>query len=186
MLETAMEEIKVPICRLSTIGRALKDVYTESEITDEEKRSNATIGNIKNILDRIEQTLALFADMPHIELALAGLRLKRVGLGSADPSRTHAQGRESPAYPGPSSTQLRLDPPPPGRGLRRLDCEADEGKNCLSSAQPSLSLLSLAQLLLNIAQVLFSLAQVLLHPAPVLLHLAPCRSIKKFKIMTRF
>lgn len=37
MLETAVEELKLPICCLPTIGRALKDLYTESEISDETK-----------------------------------------------------------------------------------------------------------------------------------------------------
>lgn len=84
MLETALKELKVPICRLSTIGRALKDFYNESEISDEAKRSDPLLRNIKDLLDRIEQTLPLFADINHIELALAGLRLKRLGLGNAD------------------------------------------------------------------------------------------------------
>lgn len=148
ILETAMEELKVPICRLSTIGKALKDVYNESEITDEAKRSDPILCCIKDLLNRIEQTLPLFADIPHIRLALAGLRLKQVGLGNADPNHTHAQRRQGPAYPGSSSTQLGPDPPPPGRGLRRLECEANEGKLHLSSAQPSLSQLSLAQFIL--------------------------------------
>lgn len=150
ILETAMEELKVPICRLSTIGKALKDVYTESEITDEAKRSDPILCCIKDLLNRIEQTLPLFADIPHIKLALAGLRLKQVGLGNADPNRTHAQSRQGPAYPGSSSTQFGPDPPPPpGRGLRRLECEADEGKHHSSSAQPSLRQPSLAQFILK-------------------------------------
>lgn len=149
ILETATEGLKVPVCRLSTIGKALKDVYNESEITDEAKRSDPILCCIKDLLNRIEQTLPLFADIPHIKLALASLRLKQVGLGNADPNHTHAQKRQGPAYPGSSSTQLDPDPPPPGRGLRRLECEADEGKLHLSSAQPSLSLLSLAQLILK-------------------------------------
>lgn len=128
ILETAMEELKVPICRLSTIGRALKDVYTESERTDEAKRSNPIFCCIKDLSNRIEQTLHLFDDIPHFELALAGLRLKQHGLGSADPNRAHPQSREGPTYPGPSSTQLGPDLPPPGRGLQRVDCEAEEGK----------------------------------------------------------
>lgn len=149
ILETAMEELKVPICRLSTIGKALKDVYTESEITDEAKRSDPILCCIKDLLNRIEQTLPLFADIPHIKLALAGLRLKQVGLGNADPNRTHAQSRQGPAYPGSSSTQFGPDPPPPGRGLRRLECEADEGKHHSSSAQPSLRQPSQAQFILK-------------------------------------
>lgn len=128
ILETAMEELKVPICRLSTIGRALKDVYTESEFSEEEKHSDHTLCCIKDLLYRIEQTLPLFADIHQIELALAGLRLKRVGLGSADPNRTYDRSRQSLAYPDTSLTRLGPDPPPPGRGLRRVDCEADEGK----------------------------------------------------------
>lgn len=136
MLETAVKELKVPICRLSTIGRALKDLYTESGISDEAKRSEPLLLNIKDLLDRIEQTLPLFADIDHIELALAGLRLKRVGLGNADPNPAQDQSRQSPAYPGLSSTQLGPDTPP-GRGLLRLPCETDEGKVYLSATQPS-------------------------------------------------
>lgn len=128
MLETAVEELKVPICRLSTIGRALKDLYTESEISDEAKRSEPLLLNIKDLLDRIEQTLRLFADIDHIELALAGLRLKRAGLGNADPNPAQDQSRQGPAYPDLSFTQLGPDTPPPGRGLLRLPCEIDEGK----------------------------------------------------------
>lgn len=40
MLETAMEELKVPICRLSTIGRAFKDLYTESELVTKQSVQN--------------------------------------------------------------------------------------------------------------------------------------------------
>lgn len=147
MLETAIEELKVPICRLSTIGRALKDLYTESEISDEAKRSEPLLLNIKDLLDRIEQTLPLFADIHHIELALAGLRLKRVGLGNADLNLAHDQTRQGPTYlglnrqvstyPSLSSTQFCPDTPPPGRGLQRLACEVDEGKLYSSSAQSS-------------------------------------------------
>lgn len=128
MLETALKELKVPICRLSTIGKALKDFYNESEISDEAKRSEPLLRNIKDLLDRIEQTLPLFADINHIELALASLRLKRVGLGNADPNPAQDQSRQSPAGP---------DIPPPGKGLLRLPCETDEGEVYLSSAQPS-------------------------------------------------
>lgn len=89
ILETAVEELKAPICHLSTIGKVLKDLYTESEISDEAKRSKPLLLNIKDLLDRIEQTLPLFADIHQIELALAGLRLKQVGLGNADRNPAH-------------------------------------------------------------------------------------------------
>lgn len=136
MLETAVKELKVPICRLSTIGRALKDFYTKSEISDEAKRSNRSLLNTKDLLDRIEQTLLLFADLDHIELALASLRLKRVGLVNADPNPAQDQSRQTPAHPGLSCTQCGPDTTPPGRGLLRLPCEIDEGKHYLRSAQP--------------------------------------------------
>lgn len=149
MLETAFKELKVPICRLSTIGRALKDFYTQSGISDEAKRSEPLLLNIKDLLDRIEQTLLLFADIDQIELALAGLRLKRVGLGNtdpkgnadpkgncdpkgnaepkgnADPNPAQGQSRQSHAYIGRSFTQLGPDTPPPGRGLLHLPDEID-------------------------------------------------------------
>lgn len=141
VMETATEELKGPVCRLSTIGRALHDMYTESEIDDKVKGSNATLCCIKDLLNRIEQTLLLFADIPHIELALAGLRLKQLGLGSADPNRAHHQNRQGSTYP---SAQICPDPPPPGMGLKRVECEADEGKLHSSRAQSSLRLLSLA------------------------------------------
>lgn len=127
VLETAVKELKVPICRLSTIARALKDLYNESEISDEAKRSEPLLRHIKDLLDRIEQSLPLFADIDHIELALAGLRLKRVGLGNTDPNPAQDQSRESPAGP---------DTPPPEKRLQRLPCETDEGKLYLNSAQP--------------------------------------------------
>lgn len=114
-----------------------------------QKRSEPLPLNIKELLDRIEQTLPLFADIHQIELALAGLRLKRVGLGYADTNPVQDQSRQGLAYPGLRSTQLGLDSPPPGRGLLRLPCELDEGKNYPSLAQPSLNLLSLAQFLLK-------------------------------------
>lgn len=63
-------------------------------ISDEAKRSEPLLLNIKDLLDRIEKTLPLFADMHHIELALASLRLKRVGLGNDDPNPTHDQSRQ--------------------------------------------------------------------------------------------
>lgn len=96
-----------------------------------------------------EQTLPLFADMHHIELALAGLKLKRVGLGNADPNSTHDQSSQGLVYPGLSSTSLRPDTSPPDKGLKRLLCEVDEGKLYSSSIQPSLNLPSQAQFLLN-------------------------------------